>query len=73
MMDFQSLAIVAGVLPAVMLCIRAVIKAFVGTESVYFLSDSSGRKVQVVLDKNASEAERAAIIDRKARELQEMA
>lgn len=72
-MDFATLAIVAGVLPALMLCLRAVIKALVGTQQVYVLIDSAGRKVQVVLDKSASDAERAAILDSKARELQQTA
>lgn len=72
-MDFETLAIVAGVLPALMLCLRAVIKMLVGTQEVYVLSDSRGRKVQVVLDKGASDAERAAIIHSKARELQQTA
>jgi hypothetical protein len=72
-MDFLSLAIVGGVLPAAMLCLRAIIKALVGTQDVYVLSNSAGRKVHVVLDKHASEAERAAIISSKARELEQTA
>ncbi|AVR97737.1 hypothetical protein [Pseudoduganella armeniaca] len=72
-MDFETLAIVAGVLPAIMLCLRAVIKSLVGTQDVYVLSNREGRKVQVVLDKHASEAERAAIINRKVRELEQTA
>jgi hypothetical protein len=70
-MDYKTLAVVVG-LPLLMHGLKRAIESLMdakGATDVYVLSNSDGQSVDVVLNRQASDAERAAIIDSKVREL----
>lgn len=70
-MDYKTLAVVVG-LPVLMHGLKLLIESLIdskGATDVYVLSNSDGQKIDVVLKRQASDAERAAIINSKVREL----
>lgn len=70
-MDFETLAVVSG-LPLLMFGVSRLIKTLVearGATDVYVLSNSEGQKIDVVLQRQASDEERAAILNSKVDEL----
>ena len=70
-MDFKTLAVVSG-LPLLLYGLKLVIELLVdakGATDVYVLSNSRGQKIDVVLRRQASDEERAAILSSKVDEL----
>lgn len=70
-MELHTLSILVALVP-LLGAFRTVIKYIVEKSSntdIYTLSDAKGHKIQVVVNKRASDEERASIINEKAREL----
>jgi hypothetical protein len=70
-MDYKTLAVVIG-LPLLLHGLKRLIESVVeakGATDVYVLSNSNGQKIDVVMNRQATDAERAAIINSKVHEL----